>query len=243
MSKKHGDNARKNDHLNDETTLNEQQQDLSEDEKKSGAFQRKITEGLEDSFDQVLTNRRDYYKKNPSEIPQLDSVARIINSCTRNNATISGGASLIPGPWGMVAVAPELLVVIRNQIRMIYDIGVAHGKEEKITKELLMGIFITAMGTSAGSLLTIQGGRILVRRASLRAMQKLITMLGGRIAQQAIKSAVSKWLPVVGAAAMAAWTGYMTKQVGKKADEIFKLEIEDNPETIDIEIADSVDDK
>jgi len=50
-------------------------------------------------------------------------------------------------------------------------------------------------------------------------------MLAGRITQQALKSAISKWLPVVGAAAMAAWSNYLTRQVGKKADEIFQKEI------------------
>src|SRR5690606_18808186 len=91
-------------------------------------FQEKITEGLGSAFDYVLENGNAFYEKNPDKLPQKDNISRIINSCTRNNATISGGASLIPGPWGMIAVIPELTVVLRNQIRMIYDIGVAHGK-------------------------------------------------------------------------------------------------------------------
>lgn len=205
-------------------------------EEKMGFFREKITSGLEDAFDHVLKNRGNYYEANPSKTPQKNEISRIISSYTRNNATISGGSSLIPGPWGMAAVVPELVLVIRNQIQMIYDIGVSHGKKEKITKELLMGIMISAMGSGAGSLITIHGGKILVRRASLRAIQQLIAMLGGRITQQAIKSAVSKWVPVVGAVAMASWTGYMTKKIGTHANEIFKLEIEDDPSTVDIEI-------
>lgn len=191
---------------------------------------------LNSAFDYVIENRSDYYRKNPSNLPQLDSVSGLISSYTRNNAAISGGASLIPGPWGMAAVIPELTLVIRNQIQMVYDIGVANGKQAQLTKELLIGIFLTAMGSSAGSLLTIHGGKILVRRASLQVIQKIIAMLGGRVTQQAIKSSVSKWLPVVGAGAMAAWTGYMTKNIGEKANELFKLEIEDDPQTLDIEL-------
>lgn len=191
---------------------------------------------LNSAFDYVIENRSDYYRKNPSNLPQLDSVSGLISSYTRNNAAISGGASLIPGPWGMAAVIPELTLVIRNQIQMVYDIGVANGKQAQLTKELLIGIFLTAMGSSAGSLLTIHGGKILVRRASLQVIQKIIAMLGGRVTQQVIKSSVSKWLPVVGAGAMAAWTGYMTKNIGEKANELFKLEIEDDPQTLDIEL-------
>ncbi len=204
----------------------------SEESGDSGA----LHSALNSAFDYVIENRSDYYRKNPSNLPQLDSVSGLISSYTRNNAAISGGASLIPGPWGMASVIPELTLVIRNQIQMVYDIGVANGKQAQLTKELLIGIFLTAMGSSAGSLLTIHGGKILVRRASLQVIQKIIAMLGGRVTQQVIKSTVSKWLPVVGAGAMAAWTGYMTKNIGEKANELFKLEIEDDPQTLDIEL-------
>lgn len=204
----------------------------SEESGDSGA----LHSALNSAFDYVIENRSDYYRRNPSNLPQLDSVSGLISSYTRNNAAISGGASLIPGPWGMAAVIPELTLVIRNQIQMVYDIGVANGKQAQLTKELLIGIFLTAMGSSAGSLLTIHGGKILVRRASLQVIQKIIAMLGGRVTQQVIKSTVSKWLPFVGAAAMATWTGYMTKNIGEKANELFKLEIEDDPQTLDIEL-------
>ena len=204
----------------------------SEESDDSGA----LHSALNSAFDYVIENRSDYYRKNPSNLPQLDSVSGLISSYTRNNVAISGGASLIPGPWGMAAVIPELTLVIRNQIQMVYDIGVANGKQAQLTKELLIGIFLTAMGSSAGSLLTIHGGKILVRRASLQVIQKIIAMLGGRVTQQVIKSTVSKWLPFVGAAAMATWTGYMTKNIGEKANELFKLEIEDDPQTLDIEL-------
>lgn len=204
----------------------------SEESGDSGA----LHSALNSAFDYVIENRSDYYRKNPSNLPQLDSVSGLISSYTRNNAAISGGASLIPGPWGMAAVIPELTLVIRNQIQMVYDIGVANGKQAQLTKELLIGIFLAAMGSSAGSLLTIHGGKILVRRASLQVIQKIIAMLGGRVTQQVIKSTVSKWLPFVGAAAMATWTGYMTKNIGEKANELFKLEIEDDPQTLDIEL-------
>ena len=204
----------------------------SEESGDSGA----LHSALNSAFDYVIENRSDYYRKNPSNLPQLDSVSGLISSYTRNNAAISGGVSLIPGPWGMAAVIPELTLVIRNQIQMVYDIGVANGKQAQLTKELLIGIFLTAMGSSAGSLLTIHGGKILVRRASLQVIQKIIAMLGGRVTQQVIKSTVSKWLPFVGAAAMATWTGYMTKNIGEKANELFKLEIEDDPQTLDIEL-------
>lgn len=204
-------------------------------------MQEKISNGLESAFESVLNSQNEYYQKHPEKIPNEASIDALIRGSVTQNAAISGGASLIPGPWGMLAVVPELLVVIRNQIKLIYDIGAALGKKEIITRELLLGIFISAAGASAGSLLVITGSKVLVRRASLQVMQKMIALLGGKITQQALKSAISKWLPGIGAAAMAAWSGYLTKQIGDKAREIFKQDIVNDPDTTDIELIKPVD--
>lgn len=205
-------------------------------------IQDKVNDGLKDAFELVIKSRNAYYQEHPDKIPGPAAVDALIRACVTQNSVISGGASLIPGPWGMLAVVPELLVVIKNQIQLIYDIGAAYGRKEMISKELLLGIFINAAGTGAGSLLVVQGGKVLVRRASLQVMQKAVALLGGRITQQALKSAVSKWLPGVGAAAMAAWTGYLTNRIGEKARDIFaNHEIENDPDTLDIEPIQPVD--
>jgi len=174
----------------------------------------------------VVSDRSGYFAKNPNKIPDKKSVPAIITAYSVTNAAISGGVSLVPGPWGMIAVIPEIAAVIRNQLAMIYDVGMAYGKSKVLTKELLAGILLTAMGSSAGSLLVMHGSKVLVRRVALRAFQQVVALLAGRITQQALKSVISKWLPVVGAAAMAVWSNYLTRQVGKKAIEIFEKEIE-----------------
>ncbi len=188
-------------------------------------LQKKLADQMMGVFDLVVSDRSGHFAKHPDKIPDKKSVPSIINSYSVTNAAISGGASLVPGPWGMIAVIPEIAAVVRNQLAMIYDVGMAHGKSKVLTKELLAGVLLTALGSSAGTLLVMQGSKVLVKRVSLRAFQKLIVVLAGKITQQALKSAISKWLPVVGAAAMAAWSNYLTRQVGKKAVEIFEKEI------------------
>lgn len=200
-------------------------------------MQEKLSEGLENAFEYVHESKHEHYLKNPQDIPTVREIDSLIRSAATKNAAISGGSSLIPGPWGMVAVVPELIAVMRFQIGLIYDIGAAYGKKDAMTKELALGIFVSALGSSAGSVLVIKGGTVLVKRASLRVMQSMITMLGGKIAQSAIKSAVAKWLPGVGAAAMAAWSAYMTKQIGEKAKEIMQHQIEqDGSAALDVEL-------
>lgn len=199
----------------------------------ANTLQDNLAEKMMGVFELVVSDRSGHFAKHPDEIPDKKSVPSIINSYSMTNAAISGGASLVPGPWGMVAVIPEIAAVIRNQLAMIYDIGMAYGKSKVLNKELLAGILITALGASAGSLLIMQGSKVLVKRVALRAFQKIIAMLAGKVLQQALKSAIGKWLPVVGAAALAVWSNYLTRQVGKKAIEIFEKEIVLSEEVIE----------
>ena len=182
-------------------------------------------------FDSVASERAKYYYNNT--IPQQRDVGSIIAQYARANAVISGGATLIPGPLGMVATLPELIIIIRNQIAMIYDIGMAYDHGRVLQRELLASILISALGTSSATLLTMHGGKILVKRASLRVFQKVIALLAGKVTQQLLKSMISKWLPVVGAAAMAAWANYATHRIGKYALTIFEQQIEYETDVIE----------
>ncbi|MBC7812866.1 MAG: TerB family tellurite resistance protein [Burkholderiales bacterium] len=202
--------------------LTHESRDDSLPEKLQAELAQKIVEG----FDSVISERSKHYRENPSKVPTPSAVPFIIKSYSNMNMAITGGISLIPGPWGMAAAVPEIAIIIRNQLAMIYDIGVAHGQSEVLNKELLAGIFLSALGTSVGGLLTIHSGKFLVRRTSLRVFQRIVAILGGKVTQQVLKSMVSKWLPIVGAAAMAIWSYYSTRQIGKKALQILEKPIE-----------------
>jgi hypothetical protein len=86
-------------------------------------MQSQLQEKLEDAFESVVNQKNEFYKNNPQKIPEKSTINALISSASLANSAISGGSSLIPGPWGMLAVVPELVVVIRNQIALIYDIG------------------------------------------------------------------------------------------------------------------------
>ncbi|MGE4444519.1 MAG: TerB family tellurite resistance protein [Candidatus Altimarinota bacterium] len=190
-------------------------------------IEKKITEGIEKAVGMVIDEREKYYTNNLA--PTKDMIQKMVSNYSNTNAVISGGTGLIPGPLGMAASVPEIILIIRNQLTMVYDIAKANG-HKKITRELMLGVFISAMGNATGNLLIIQGQRIVVKRVGMQAMQKIIAILGGKITQQAAKSMAAKWLPVAGAAAMAAWSKYSTNKIGTKAVEIFSKEIvmEDN---------------
>lgn len=118
---------------------------------------------------------------------------------------------------------------------MVYDIGAANGKAAEINKELLAAIVLSAMSNGVAGLMVMHGGKVLIRRSSLRVFKKVVTLLSGKVTQQALKSSISKWLPVVGAAFMAWITNQMTQNIGRRANEIFQKEIEIS----DVEIAEA----
>ena len=82
----------------------------------SEKMQEEIASRIDDAFDVVIKQKEEYYLKNPSKIPNLSEIDSLISNCALKNSAISGGSSLIPGPWGMAAVIPALHLVIKKQI-------------------------------------------------------------------------------------------------------------------------------
>lgn len=183
----------------------------------------KLASYLEGAFSAVALTRKEYYKsaRRPGKV-DIDGIVRMY---ANQNAVIAAAANLLPGPFGALAIVPEMIAIIRNQIQMVYDIGVAHGRDEHLDGELLLAIFATATGGGAISLVTVKGGQLIVRRASLQVLQKVIVWLGGKITQRALKAFLSKWVPIVGAAAMALWARQSTIAMGNKASELLANEI------------------
>lgn len=203
--------------------------------KEKNILQEKLEERMFGLFDQVIEDRGKYYSRNSDKIPVPGNVPSIVSSYANQNAVISGGSGLVPGPMGMLTIVPELALVIRNQLSMVYDIGVAYGYGKKLTSELLIGVFGYALGSGALGLLAIHGQKVLVRRASLQFMQKVVQLMAGKVTQRVLKSMVSKWLPIAGAIALATWSKLSTHLIAERAISIFEKEIEISEETVDEE--------
>ena len=201
----------------------------------SNDFTTQVANALEGMFEGVALTRKQHFIDNPTKRPSRQDLDKIVKGYANQNAVIAGAANLIPGPWGMLAVIPEMVAIIRNQIQMIYDLGVAHGKEANLSSELLLGVFSTVLGGGAIGLVTVKGSQLLIKRASLQVIQKIIFWLGGNISQKLLKRFVAKWLPIVGVAAMVLWSRQSTIEMGEKAAKLLAMTIVDSEEEIDIE--------
>ena len=189
-------------------------------------IQSELSERMLKVFESVAKEKTKYYQKNPDKIPNRENIKQIISSTGNQNAVVSAAAGVLPTPLGIAAAVPEINSIIRNQIGMVFDIGIAYGKTEFMTRELLASVFASSMGSSTIGLLSVEGRKVFVKRASLRVFQKIIAMIAGKITQKLLKSMISKMLPVVGAAAMGAWSKYSTHLIGKMAINILSKEIE-----------------
>lgn len=188
-------------------------------------LQETLSDGILKAVENVKLDREKHFESNAK--PQISDVKNIISSYGNKNASVtavSGVVGMVP-VVGMIASIPEIIKVTQNQINMIYDIAKAHNKEESLTKELILGVLIGSVGNSAISLITIHGGKVLTKRAGARVIQKLAQVLGKEILQKTVKSMASKYVPIIGAVAMASWSKYSTHKIGEKAVEIFSKEI------------------
>ncbi|MBE9238548.1 TerB family tellurite resistance protein [Anabaena aphanizomenioides LEGE 00250] len=196
-------------------------------------LQNKISEKIITSFDMVAQDRSNYFAKNPyqHQKPSIESANLIVNGYAKSNGGISAAANLVPGPLGMLAIAPEIITVMRNQIAMIYDVGVAYDKQQYLNKELLAGVLISSLGTGANRVIVIEASKIITKKLTPSIFKRIVHQLTGNVVKSAGKSIVSKWLPGVGSTAMGLWSAYSTKQVGNKSIQIFEKEIEILDET------------
>ncbi|PIP85175.1 MAG: hypothetical protein CO113_11740 [Elusimicrobia bacterium CG_4_9_14_3_um_filter_62_55] len=158
-----------------------------------------------------------------AECPQPETAAlESIGGAARDAAVVTGALSLAPGPAGMATLIPELAAVWRRQARLVADIAALCGKSDELTKELMMYCLYRHVDRRTMKRLLVSGGEgVLVGRAKKRAMHEALGILAGRLAKRVAARAAARWVPVVGAGALAAYSYQDTKEVGKTALEVF----------------------
>jgi len=150
----------------------------------------------------------------------------LINKACRTTAGISGGAALVPGPLGLLTILPDMYAIWRVQSQLVADIAAVHGKSGTLTKEqMIWCLFKHSAAHVAGDFVVQVGERYIVHPRSLQWMQKAVSILGIKIAQRVLGKSVARYLPVLGAAAVARYAYIDTKKVGTAANALFSKEI------------------
>ena len=188
-------------------------------------FQEKFIQIIIPLFEGSIEDRKKYYLEN--EKPSKEHVEDIISSCSKTNGAISGISGMIPGPAGLLAIIPELKFTIENQIAMIYDIGVANGKEEHMSKETVLALAMqSGFGAAGINAVASQGKKILIKKASVKVFEQMAKVLGIKLSAGVVKSAVAQFVPLLGGLAIGIWVKYTTTKIGENSALILSKDID-----------------
>ena len=144
----------------------------------------------------------------------------------RKATAISTGLALPPGPVGLLTILPDLVAIWKVQSQLVADIAKVYGKTAALTKESMVYCLFKHGGAALLRDVVVRAGeRFVVRRATLKFMQTVLSKVGVRVTQKVLGRSVIGYVPLLGAAAIGAYAYYDTSKVGGNAIELFSAEI------------------
>jgi uncharacterized protein (DUF697 family) len=118
----------------------------------------------------------------------------------------------------MLTVLPDLIAIWRIQAQMVSDIAGLYGKEVELTRaHMVYCLFRHATSQVARDVVVRAGERMVIRQVSGGALKSVLTSVGMSVTQRVAGTVASRWLPVIGAAAVAGYAYFDTLQVAKTA--------------------------
>ena len=163
----------------------------------------------------------------PSEQPralQPRQAAEALRRAAANKAAMtSGSLALAPGPFGLLTVLPDLLVVWRIQSQLVSDIAAVYGHTATLsTEHMLYCLFKHSAAQAVRDLVVRAGERWIIRKVSGALVQSIAKRLGARLSQKALGVGAARFLPVLGALGVGGYAYYDTMQVAASAMALFE---------------------
>ena len=172
--------------------------------------------GVVDALESLVANvPRSYEAKADAPAVAAQALAR---RAALRAAALSGALALPPGLFGMLTVLPDLVAIWRIQAQMVSDIAGLYGKGMQLTRaHMLYCLFRHATSQLARDFAVRAGERFLIRQLSGGALRSALAGIGVTVTQRLAGTVASRWVPVAGAAAVAAYAYFDTLQVAKTA--------------------------
>jgi hypothetical protein len=166
----------------------------------------------------------------PSPRP-ADAAAKAIESAASKAALAAGTLALPLGPLGWATIAPEMLAVWHIQRQLVADIAALYGRSAELGPTQMMWCLFRHTAAQALRDLTVRvGERVIVRPAAQAVLQRVAGAVGMQLGRKVAGKALSRWVPLVGAAGVGAYAWWDTRQVGRAALQLFEREgVIDNP--------------
>jgi len=150
----------------------------------------------------------------------------MISDAAHKAFKVSTALGLIPGPLGVAAILPEVAVLTRLQINLIYRIAKYHGRDESADSTIVLLILANVLGVAGGEVLIRRAGSTLVvRSANSRIIKSLARRIGTHIIDTAAEKAVGRWIPMLTAPLFGYLSRSLTLKIGREADRILSRPI------------------
>jgi hypothetical protein len=161
-------------------------------------------------------------RQRPAEDPA--AMAKVLaRKAALRAAGLSGALALPPGALGMLTVLPDLIAIWRIQAQLVSDIAGLHGKELQLTRaHMVYCLFRHAASQYTRDVVVRTGQRLIVQQLTGGALKSVLTGIGMSVTQRVAGTAASRWVPVLGAAAVAGYAYYDTLQVARTATRLLE---------------------
>jgi len=162
------------------------------------------------------------------ETVRVDGAPPDMTDFASNKAfSVSFASGMMPGPFGMATILPELAAVTKIQMDLLYKIAKYHGRLDQVNRTLVLYVFGCALGVTAGRLLVQRAGsRLIVKAFSTQAAQKIAAAIGARIGSSFVQRSAGRWICMATAPVFALLSKRMTEKIGGYAEDLFRQDIE-----------------
>jgi len=165
-----------------------------------------------------------------SDAPHADNphaqAHRLARQAAKRASLLAGSLALPPGVLGWLTILPELIGVWRLQAQLVSDIAGVYGKTATLNREQMLYCLFRHVSAQVFRDVVVRAGeRVLIRSASLGALQALAQRLGIKLAHGTLGRGASRLVPLAGAVGVGAYAYYDTLQVAKTASELFARDI------------------
>lgn len=151
------------------------------------------------------------------ETPEA-TARRLARKAAARAAALSATLALPPGLLGLLTVLPDLIAIWRIQAQMVADIAGLYGRDLQLTRtHLVYCLFRHAASHVVRDAAVRAGERFVIAQVSGGALRSVLTGVGLSLTQRVSGAAASRWVPIVGAAAVAGYAYFDTLQVAKTA--------------------------
>ncbi|PJZ67025.1 hypothetical protein EHQ27_13380 [Leptospira wolffii] len=156
-----------------------------------------------------------------------DFIHELTQKASLQTAGASALLSLPSGRLGAATLAPELVLILRIQGKLVKDIAALYGKEQQVTPELMAYCLFQERSSFFRNFLKEAGARILVRPVTWNLLRQLAFQIARSFHKGKKVEAPKRklWIPILGSLLSGGLSYTDTKKIAYRTKDLFSKDI------------------